>query len=202
METSTKSGNLKRVLGSAGLGLLVLGVAYYVWSSDVASVSRLKTGKGIEIRATSGNINIVGTQDNDVRVTVQNVSAESAKMAHVMIDRNRNPVLIEIKDLPQFATAYVEVPRAASLAVSMLAGDLRIEDIDGDKMCLLRSGKMLINVGDPEMYKSVRAFVFAGDIHAPAFNRDTGGVWRTMSWTGPGQSVINAHVSTGLLELR
>ena len=114
--------SLMRVLGSAGLGLLVLGVAYYIWSSDVASASALKSGKGIEIRATSGNVNIIGTQDNDVRVTIQNVSAESAKMAHIKIDRNRNPVLVEIKDLPQFATAYVEVPRAASLAVSMLAG--------------------------------------------------------------------------------
>ena len=202
MGTSTKSSNLKRMLGSAGLGLLALGAAYYVWSSDVASVSRLKTGKGIEIRATSGNINIVGTQDNDIRVTIQNVSAESAKMAHVKIDRNRNPILIEIKDLPQFATASVEVPRFASLAVSMLAGNLQIGDIEGDKMCLLRSGKTLINVGNPEVYRSVQAFVFAGDIHAPAFNRDTGGVWRMMSWTGPGQSVIDAHVSAGLLELR
>ena len=84
----------------------------------------------------------------------------------------------------------------------MLAGDLRIEDVDGDKMCLLRSGKMSIHVGSPEVYKSVRAFVFAGDIHAPAFNRDTGGLWRMVKWTGPGQSIINAHVSAGLLELR
>jgi hypothetical protein len=181
---------------------LVLGVAYYVWSSDVASASRLKAGKGIEIRATSGSVNIVGTQDNDVRVTIQNVSAESAKKARVTIDRNRNPILIEITDLPQFSTASVEVPRAASLAVSMLAGELRIEDIDGDKMCLLRSGKMLIHVGSPEGYRSVRAFVFAGDIHAPAFNRDTGGLWRMMKWTGPGRFMINAHVGTGLLELR
>lgn len=202
MGTSPKSWDLKRVFGSAGLGLLILGAAYYVWSSDVANVSRLKTGKGIEIRATSGNINIVGRQDNDVRVTIENVSAESAKTAHIKIDRNRNPILIEVKDLPQFATASVEVPRAGSLAVSMLAGELQIEDIDGDKMCLLRSGKMSINVGNPEAYKSVRAFVFAGDIHAPAFNRDTGGVWRMVTWKGPGRAVIDAHVTTGLLVLQ
>ena len=202
MGISTNNWSVKRVFGSLGLGLLVLGIAYYVWSSDVANAARLKTGKGIEVRATSGNINIVGTQDNDVRVTIGNVSAESAKTAHIKINRNRNPILIEITDLPQFATAFVEVPRAAGLTVSMLAGELHIEDIEGDKLCLLRSGKMLIDVGNPEAYKSVRAFVFAGDIHAPAFNRDTGGVWRMMTWTGPGQAVIDAHVSTGLLVLK
>lgn len=202
MGTSTKRWNLKRIFGAVGLGLLILGVAYYIWSSDVANASRLKSGKGIEIRATSGNINIVGTQDDDVRVTIENVSAETAKTAHIKIDRNRNPILIEIKDLPQFATASVEVPRAAGLAVSMLTGELQIRDIDGDKLCLLRSGKMLISVGNPQAYRSVRAFVFAGDIHAPAFKRDTGGVGRMMTWTGSGQFVIDAHVSTGLLELR
>jgi hypothetical protein len=61
---------------------------------------------------------------------------------------------------------------------------------------------MLISVGNPEAYKSVRAFVFAGDIHAPAFKRDTGGVGRMIAWTGSGQFVIDAHVSTGLLVLR
>lgn len=202
LETSAKSGNVNRVLGSMGLGLLVVGVAYYAWSADVTNVSRLKGGKGIEIRATSGNVSIVGTQDNDVRVTIENVSAESAKTAHIKIDRNRNPILIEIADLPQFATASVEVPRTASLAVSMLAGELQIEDVAGDKLCLLRSGNLSINVGDPERYKSVRAFVFAGDIHAPAFNRDTGGVWRMMTRKGPGQAIIDAHVSAGLLVLR
>ena len=185
-----------------GLGLLVVVVLYYGWSSDVASVSRLKSGQGIEIRATSGKVHIVGTLDKDVRVTIENVSAESAKMARIRIDRNRNPILIEIEDLPQFATASVDVPRAANLAVSMLAGELQIEDVDGDKLCLLRSGKMSIDVGDPEAYRSVRAFVLAGDIHAAAFHRETGGLWRMMSHQGPGHAVIDAHVSTGLLELR
>ena len=141
MGTSTKSSRLKRVLGSVGLGLLVLGVAYYVWSSDVSNGSRLKTGQGVEIRVTSGNVSILGTQVNDVRVTIENVSAESAKTAHIKIDRNRNPILIEIEDLPQFATASVELPRAASVAVSMLSGELQIGDIDGDTRCLLRSGR-------------------------------------------------------------
>lgn len=194
--------NPKRLWGSVGLGLLAVGFAYYVWSSGVANGSRLKTGKTVEVRVTSGKISIAGTQDNDVRVTVENVSAESAKMARIKIDRNRNPILIEIEDLPQFATASVEVPRAASVAVSMLAGELEIRDVDGDKLCLLRSGKMSIDAGDPETYKSVRAFVLAGDIHAPAFDRNTGGVGRMITWKGPGHSVIDAHVSAGSLVLQ
>ncbi len=202
MGISVNSGRVKRALGSVGLTLLVLTAAYYVWSADVASASRLHSGNAIEIRTTSGAVHISGTPDNDVRVTIENVSEELASTAHVRIDRSRSPILIEIRDLPQRSVALVEVPRNSSLAVSMLAGELLIRDVDGDKRCLLRSGKMSIDVGDPENYRSARAFVFAGAIQAPAFNRDKGGLWRMMRWTGPGRDVIDAHVSAGLVELR
>jgi hypothetical protein len=200
--TSANGGRLKRTLGSVGLGLLVLTGAYYAWSADVASASRLHSGNAIEIRTTIGAVHIAGTPDHDVRVTIENVSEELASTARVTIDRSRNPILIEIRDLPQRAVASVEVPRNSSLAVSMLAGELLIRDVDGDKRCLLRSGKLSIAVGDPESYRSARAFVFAGAIQAPAFNRDKGGLLRMMWWKGPGRAVIDAHVSAGLVELR
>ena len=195
-------GHLKRALGSIGIVLLVIAAAYYGWSSSIASASRLRGGKQIEIRAAAGKLDVVGTSDADVRVTIESVSAESAKSARIRIDRNRSPILIDIDDLPQFATAYVEVPRAASLAVSMGAGDLHITGVDGDKLCLLRTGKMTIDVGEPETYKSVRGFVLAGDLHAPVFNREKGGLWRMMHWKGKGKTILDAHVGTGMLELQ
>ncbi|HWZ84369.1 MAG TPA: hypothetical protein VNW47_17200 [Terriglobales bacterium] len=195
-------GQTKRAFGSIGICLLVIAAGYYSWSSSIASASRLRGGKQIEIRAAAGKLDVAGTSDADVRVTIENVSAESAKTARIKIDRNRNPILIDIDDLPQFATAFVEVPRAASLAVSMGAGDLHITGVDGDKLCLLRTGKMSIDVGEPEAYKSVRGFVLAGDLHAPAFNREKGGLWRMMHWKGKGKTILDAHVGTGMLELQ
>jgi hypothetical protein len=205
--TSPSHSYLKGVLRSLGLAFLIVAAAYYAWSFDIAHASRLPPGKGVEIRATSGRIHIAGardadTRDDDVHVTIQNVSEESAPAAHVTIDRHRNPILIEISNLPERATAFVEVPRCSNLAVSMLAGELEIRDIEGDKLCLLRSGRMEINVGDPTSYKYVRGFVLAGDVQAPAFDQNKGGLWRRMKWRGPGQSVIDGHVSAGLLVLQ
>lgn len=207
MAESTEHSRAKGVFSFLGISLLVLGGAYYAWSSDVANASRLPSGKGVEIRVTSGSVHIFGTeepgrQNGDVRVTIENVSDESAQTAHIKIDRSRNPVRVEISGLPHFATAMVEVPRSSSLAVSMLAGDLQIQDVDGDKRCLLRSGKMVINVGDPDAYKSAHAFVLTGAIQAPAFNSDKGGLWRRMTWKGPGRALINAHVGAGVVVLQ
>lgn len=207
MEQSTGNSNVKSVLASLGLAFLGLAAAYYGWSSGVAHASRLPSGNGIEIRATSGRINIVGAPEvggnaDGVRVTIKNVSEESAATARVVIDRHRSPMLVEISNLPQLATAYVEVPRATNLAVSMLAGELEIRDVEGDKRCLLRSGRMEINVGNPDSYRSVRGFVLTGDVQATAFDRNTGGLWRMVKWRGPGHAVIDAHVSAGLLVLQ
>jgi hypothetical protein len=203
MEASTNnSGTVKRFFGTVGIGLLVIVSVYLLWSSSVSDVGRLRGGKRVEIRATSGRVEVLGTQSPDVHVTIENVSAESAKTARIKIDRNRNPVLIKIEDLPNYATAVVEVPQDSNLAISMMAGELQIANVDGDKMCLLRSGKLSIDVGDPEGYKSVRGFVFAGDIHAPALDREKGGLFRMMTWRGHGKTMLDAHVSAGMLELK
>ena len=202
MGPSTKQpGAVKRTSGTLGIGLLIIAAAYYAWSSSIADGSRLR-GKGVEIRSSSGSVKVVGTLEQDVRVTIEHAGDHAAKTALIRIDRSRNPILIEIEDIPQRAIALVEVPHGVSLAVSMSAGELQISNIDGDKRCLLRSGEMVIDVGDPAGYKSVRGFVFAGDVDARAFHAEKGGLWRMMTWSGPGDAVIDAHVSTGKLEMR
>src|SRR3954465_10025666 len=189
----------KRAFVSIGITLFAIAAIYYVWSSGIASAARLHGDKRVEIRAADGKLDIEGTSDPDVRVTIENVSAESARTARIKIDRNRNPILIQIDDIPQFSTAFVEVPRNANLSVSMLAGDLQIANVDGDKLCLLRSGKMSIDVGEPSGYRSVHGFVLAGDLSAPVINSNKGGLWRDMTFKGAGHAVIDAHVGTGQL---
>lgn len=192
----------RRAFGSIGICLLVIAGAYYLWTSSSVSASRLHGDKRVEIRASAGRLEVAGTSDPDVRVTIENVSAESARTARVKIDRNRKPILIQIDDLPQFATAFVEIPRAASVAVTMSAGELRLTGVDGDKLCLLHSGKMSIEVGEPENYRSVKGFVLAGDLRASAFNADKGGLFRRWSYRGRGRTILDAHVDAGQLELQ
>ena len=194
-------GRSRQGFGSLGLAILVLAGMYFAWSSNIPDGSRLR-GKGVEIRSSSGNVKVVGTADQEVRVTIEHAGDHAAKAARIRIDRNQNPIFVQIDDIPQMAVALVEVPHGVSLAVSMTAGRLEIENIDGDKRCLLRSGEMVMNVGDPAGYRHVRGFVLAGGMNASAFRSNKGGLWRMMTWNGPGDVVIDAHVSTGSLVLR
>jgi hypothetical protein len=50
-------------------------------------------------------------------------------------------------------------------------------------------------------YRSVDASVYAGDLDAPAFGACTGGLFRSLHWSGTGAYKLHAHVGAGDLEL-
>jgi len=106
---------------------------------------------------------------------------------------------VDIRHIPQATRVQVSVPADASIAVNMSAGELRISGVHGDIGSLLRSGRMMIQLDGPEKFRSADGSVLAGQIQAPIFNRDKGGVLRRFVWTGHGMNHLFAHVSTGQL---
>lgn len=193
---------MKRVLGLSGILILIACGVFYVWSENVASASRLPTSKSVELHITSGGVTIVGTAMDDYRVTIEGASTEGAKEARISIERNHQPVLINVSGLPQGSRARIEIPLASSLAVKMGAGELLIQGVQGNIYAMLRAGKMVIDVGERSEYSSANASVFSGAIKAPAFSSEKGGVFRFLSIDGPGKLTLAAHVSSGELTLQ
>jgi len=95
----------------------------------------------------------------------------------------------------------IQLPNASDLYVRVTAGDLTIEDIRGNKDVELRAGDLRIDVGRPDDYKTVDASLWAGDIHASAFQIDKGGLFRSFDWTGNGAYRLHARVLAGDLYL-
>lgn len=156
----------------------------------------------MEIHVSTGSAEISGEHIDSVQVTIERGGDQKWRNEHVRIDRNRNPVLVDIDDLPQFAQVRILVPEAAGIAVSTGAGELKIRGVHGDQLALLRAGEMTIDVGEPKDYRAARAFVLSGEVQAPAFDTTTGGLWRMRTWKGPGQRVLDAQVTTGHLVLQ
>jgi hypothetical protein len=191
----------KRLLRSLGTALIVIASAFYLWSEKTADGKRLPAFNGVEIHIASGDVEIVGKPVAEIRVTIEGVSPEIARTASVRIRRDRKPNLLDISNLPQISHAYIEVPDSSNLAIFMRAGDLKIESVHGDKYALLRAGSMTIDVGPIANYGSADGFVLSGRLKASAFEVDKGGIWRRFHWTGPGRSTIDAHVTSGELNL-
>ena len=76
------------------------------------------------------------------------------------------------------------MPERSDLYVRLTAGDIRIEDIRGNKDIELHAGDVRIDVGRADDYNSVDASVWAGDIKAEPFNTIKGGLFRSFEWNG------------------
>jgi hypothetical protein len=136
----------------------------------------------------------------------------------VTYDANSNgdlgKVKVEIKSTALSADVYVrntphnnfrasiEVPRRSNLWARLSAGELEIEDVEGDKNIEMWAGQLDIAVPHPEAYGHRDASVLAGSLEASAFNVSKGGLFRSFREEGPGKYRLHAHVTTGEIDVR
>jgi hypothetical protein len=95
----------------------------------------------------------------------------------------------------------IQVPNQSDLYVRLTAGDLKIEDVRGNKDVELRAGDLRIDVGRADDYKKVDASLWAGDLKASAFQIYKEGLFRSFDWTGSGGYRLHAHLMAGDLYL-
>ena len=98
--------------------------------------------------------------------------------------------------------ATIEVPRQSNLWARLSAGELTVEDVDGDKDVELWAGQINIDVPHPDAYGHRDASVLAGSVEASAFNVSKGGLFRSFRQEGSGTYRLHAHVTTGEIDFR
>ena len=67
----------------------------------------------------------------------------------------------------------------------------------------IHAGDLEIEVGDAKSYRHADASLLAGDLSAPAFDVDKGGLFRSFRKSNPdGKYVLHAHVGAGDITLK
>ena len=95
----------------------------------------------------------------------------------------------------------IEIPPETNLYIRLTAGDMRVKGITGNKDIESHAGDLNIDVGDPDSYRSVDASVGAGDLNAPGFGVNKGGLFRSFRQTRKGHLSLHAHLGAGDLNL-
>ena len=95
----------------------------------------------------------------------------------------------------------IQVPARTDLYIRLTAGELTVEDVQGNKDIRLHAGEIRIDVGRPEDYQRVRASVWAGDLNAEPFHVTKGGLFRSFDWNGRGQYRLQARLKAGDIRL-
>lgn len=161
------------------------------------------SGSQLSIHVRSGDVRVVGSNNNKLTVRVSAKDWEKAKEIKVRFERLENSGELDISGGPKDDTQItIEVPRATGLFIRMPAGQMEISEVTGDKDVELHAGELIVGVGNPADYSHVDASVITGGIEAPPFSEDHGGLFRSFQKNGHGKYKLHAHVGAGDVTLK
>jgi len=170
-------------------------------TSDALERPFVSNGR-IRMNLSAGDYRIVGAPGGRIRVEWS--VRDAAKLSHVRIGadvRGAEAALSTDGPANSGFKVVVQVPAQADLYVRLTAGDLRVENIRGNKDIELHAGDVNIDVGRADDYRHVDASVWAGDLTAAPFNVYKGGLFRSFDWSGKGPYRLHAHLKAGDLRL-
>jgi hypothetical protein len=156
----------------------------------------------INMDLSAGDYRISGVQDNRIRLQWSVRDPDQLSKVSVRADvRALDASISTSGPSNSHLKVVIQVPAQADLYVRLTAGDLRVEDIRGNKDIELHAGDVDIDVGRPEDYHHVEASVWAGDLTATPFRVSKGGLFRSFDWNGNGPYRLHARLKAGDLRL-
>jgi hypothetical protein len=201
---------MRSVCFAAGVALLACNTAGFAETKNPCSqtVSHpLQSRAVLMIDSRPAGLQIVGTDQDAIHVSCTASNDETAEevVLHFSPTANGGKLSIEgahVQHGDNGIQVRIEVPRRTSLSVRMFAGQVRVEEVKGDKDIALGAGQITISSIHDGDYRSVNASVGVGEVQARAFGADKGGFFRSFSKKySSGDYWLQAHVTTGQIEL-
>jgi hypothetical protein len=176
-------------------------VAYRFGAS--ASLERAFARNGrVSMDLAAGEYHIAAGRDERIRLdwSVREGARLSAVLVRADVQGARATIATDTPDNSE-VKIEIHVPARADLHVRLSAGELTIEGIEGNKDVRLHAGELNIDVGRPDDYNRVEASVWAGEVNASAYHTNTGGLFRSFDWRGPGPYRLAASLKAGEVRL-
>ncbi|HEX4310255.1 MAG TPA: hypothetical protein VHZ25_09525 [Acidobacteriaceae bacterium] len=180
-----------------------MGFAETVGDCDHPIEAPLRSRGALVIESRPAGVEIVGTDAETIHVSC---SVETGHAMDVELRFSGTPsygrlnITSPVKN--QNLHIRIEVPKKTNLRFHMGAGEVKVEDVAGDKDLDLYAGQISINSPSDGAYKSVDASVDIGDVNARAYGVDKGGFFRSFTRTSKdGEYRLRAHVMTGEIDL-
>jgi hypothetical protein len=161
------------------------------------------SGGQLRMHIRSGDLRVIGTNENKIRVTYAGKNAGKTSDVKVSLKTVGNSAELRVSGGPHNDFRIeIQVPKNSGLYLRMPAGDLEVDGLTGDKDIEIHAGDMTLGVGKADDYGHVDASVNAGDLDAEPFGVSKGGLFRSFDKHGRGKYRLHAHVGAGDLVLR
>jgi hypothetical protein len=150
---------------------------------------------------SAGEYRISGSPDERIRLQWSVRDSDQLSKVKARVDvRDQNATITTDGPSNHFKVAIL-VPVRSDLHVRLTAGELTVENIQGNKDVELHAGEVDIDVGRAEDYHHVDAAVWAGEIKASPYHVSKEGLFRSFDWSGKGPYRLHAHLKAGELRL-
>ncbi len=160
--------------------------------------AKFQPGGRIRVDLCASGAEVDGTDDPVIRVSYR----PERDGVRVRINGSGDRAEIKVTGCPHPFNVKIEVPKDTGLYTRMMAGQLDIHDVAGDKDLEISFGQLDVDVGRAEQYGHVDASVNSGSIDSSAFDVHKGGLFRSFDQNGPGKYRLHAHVGAGQVDLR
>jgi hypothetical protein len=158
-------------------------------------------GQKVWMDLSAGDYRVEAGRDDRIVVRWSTHPGEES-LAHVNVTTRGSEASIAANGPKGHFTVTIELPATTSVTIRLTAGDLKMRGITGSKDIHQWAGDIDLEVGQPDAYGSVDASVTAGSLDAPAFRKTAEGLFRSISWRGPGKYTIKVSLTAGDLKLR
>jgi hypothetical protein len=161
------------------------------------------SGGQLEMHLRSGEIRIEGSDDGKFSVRASGKRGGDSTDIRAHFERSGDFGRLSVAGGPSNdVTITVQVPKSSGLRVRILAGEVEVKDVIGNKDIELKAGDLNIDVGSAANYAHVEASVTSGSIEAGPFGESRGGLFRSFEKFGGGKYKLAAHVGAGQLTLK
>ena len=194
------------VVGAALFACNLAGVAESKVSCDQTLTAPLRSNAVLAIDSRPAGLEIVGTDQESIHVTCHGGNEDAAPHILLQFTASQDGGKLKIEGSHvrhgNNLQIKIEVPWKTNLRVQMPAGEVKVEEIKGDKDIDLYAGQITISSTHEWNYRSVNASVTIGEVRAAAYDADKGGFFRTFTKeTADGEYRLRAHVMTGEIDL-
>jgi hypothetical protein len=199
---------MKILCAVAGAALLACTIPGFA-QTDVACGQTLNAAMhadgALAIDSRPAGLTIVGTDKETIRVTCTADHPEEMQGVRLRLSGSGSQSTLCI----QGGTTHhggvqvrIEVPHRTSVQVKMGAGQVTMQNLEGNKDISLYAGQVTISSPQGWNYKTVDASVDIGEVNAQAFDADKGGFFRHFTrQNANGEYRLYAHVMTGEIDL-
>jgi len=138
-----------------GLGfwlvLLLPGLLQAQDATERSVQQKFISGAEIRMHLEAGGYTITASDLENIRVTYSARNEEQRRRVRVEIKRNPASADVYVSDTPNGNFhATIEVPRRSNLWVRLSAGELVVEDVEGDKNLEVRAGRIQADIPHPD----------------------------------------------------